>query len=93
MEARMTPAQRSAARGALGLPNEANFSHMNSFRAVIGGRTDKDWQELVGAGLAIVGQSKHMGFRLYHLTREGARLALDDGEFLDPKAFPSRRRA
>lgn len=89
----MTPAQRSAARGALGLPNEARRGHMNSFRAVYGGRTDKDWQELVGAGLAIVGQSKNPGFCLYHLTEAGARLALDEGEILDPEAFPSRNRA
>ena len=86
----MTPAQRSAARGALGLPNEANCSHMNSFRAARGGRTDKDWQELVGAGLAIVGQSRNMGFRLYHLTPAGARRALDEGEILDHRAFPAR---
>ena len=89
----MTPAQRSAARGALGLPNEANHSCQNSFRAVHGGRMDKDWQEMVGAGLAIVGQSRNMGFRLYHLTEAGARLALDEGEILDHKAFPARSRA
>ncbi|WP_336810905.1 hypothetical protein [Bosea sp. MMO-172] len=84
----MTPAQRSAARGALGLPNDANRSHMNSFRAVAGGRTDKDWLEMVGAGLAVVGQSPNLGFRLYHLTEAGARQALDEGETLDPKSLP-----
>ena len=83
----MTAEQKALARHALGLPNGARRSYRNRYVASNGTSAWKDWQELVGRGLAVAG---HLGTEraIFHLTTAGARAALTLGERLCPEDFP-----
>jgi len=85
---RITAAQRTMARHALGLPNRAGQSYRNYY--VVGycpGPYDL-WIAMVDAGLAKAAPVIHNGARRFWLTPEGARAALEPGEALDPEDFP-----
>ena len=86
----MTPAQRSLARHALGLPNGRNRSYRN--RCVVPPQTPAhaEWIKMVAAGWArdVRGKSTGAGDS-FCLTLEGAGLAVEPGEELDPEDFES----
>lgn len=90
----MTPAQKTLARHALGLPNDRKRSYRNRFAAADHGRDWKDWQEMVGRGLAEAQPlSAHgLGRTLFFLTPAGARAAVEPGERLCPEVFPEAAR-
>lgn len=87
----MTPEQIDLARHALGLPSRHNISYRNHFVTGPGGSDYDNWQEMVAAGEATrrAGSQLTGGDPLFHLTRQGAELALQKGERLDPKHFPA----
>lgn len=89
----MTPAQRELARHALGLTNGRRKSYRNHFVADPGSDDHEHWNALEKAGLARVQRRVDWigGCDCFWLTREGAVLALNDGESLDDEDFPERR--
>jgi hypothetical protein len=79
----MTPEQRTLARHALGLPNRRKVSYRNRY---VTGTCVEDhplWHKMVQQGWA----AHERG--VYYLTEQGALLALDPGEALDPEDFPA----
>lgn len=85
----MTPRQKELARHALGLPNEAGVSYCNQYYITSDDRDFPEWQALL-----LEGFTKHriyVGFTsvrsAFYLTRQGALLALEPGERLNPKDF------
>lgn len=86
----MTPEQNRLARHALGLPNDRRRSYRNRFHASAAHTAYQDWCEMVEKGWADFerddpDKSDRM---VFWLRPEGARLALQDGETLDPEDFP-----
>lgn len=88
--AKMTKRQKVLARHALGLPNSHRKSYRNCFLVAEGASGHKEWHGLAVDGLARRFH-RHLGglCDLFVLTPEGARLALKQGERLDPEDFPS----
>jgi len=83
----MTPEQKTLARHALGLPNDAHKSYRNRFFAANDGRAWKEWQEMVGRGLADA-HADSPGRTFFALTPAGALAALISGERLCQEDFP-----
>jgi len=86
----MTPTQRLLARHALGLPNRRKRSYRNRYVAayIPGGEFDQ-WSAMESAGWAERGAFRPDRTARFWLTPEGARLALEPGESLDPEDFPT----
>lgn len=84
----MTPAQIELARHALGLPNEWKQSYRNRFYVASSDNAAyAAWCEMVKAGHA---RGKADGrMTCFWMLEAGARLALEDGESLDPEDFPA----
>lgn len=87
----MTPEQRELARHALGLPNDRNMSYRNRFCAGTGHDDLPDWCAMVFRGWAAASapQKSLGGDRMFWLTMDGANLAINPGERLDPEDFPT----
>jgi len=88
----MSPAQVDLARHALGLDQtDRKMSCRNRYFAVLGGEQHALWDDLVSKGLAVrsdeVLTNYHLFPHLFQLTETGARLALREGERLDPEDF------
>lgn len=83
----MTTEQVAMCRSALGLPNESSQSYRNRYFAAAGSVIEREWCELVKAGLAL---REKGGGKLSHfyLNEAGARAVLASGESLDPEDFP-----
>jgi hypothetical protein len=85
----MTPAQRELARHALGLPSPGGRSFRNRYFTPAQGRVTEEWRAMVAAGEAEGGKpARRMSTIFFSLTRKGAELALDPGEWLCPEDFP-----
>lgn len=83
--AALSPEERVRARHALGLGGRWRVSRRNHVVCL----EHDDWERLVRDGLATVRRSTEPGgLATYRLTRAGAEAALDQGESLDPQAFP-----
>ena len=82
----MTKTQRNLARHALGLPNRQRRSYRNRYAASPQTDENRQWLFMVVAGWAELEQSAQLMH--YRLTPEGARLALNSGDKLDPEDFP-----
>ena len=79
----MTERQRSFARHALGFPNDENISYRNHFCIGPEGDGYSDWEEMVKAGWAVKRTASLWGgMDMFHLTLEGARLALAPKEHI-----------
>lgn len=88
--AKMTKRQKVLARHALGLPNSHSKTYRNRFLVAEGAPGHKEWHGLAVDGLARRFPRHNGGLcDLFVLTPEGARLALKQGERLDPEDFPS----
>lgn len=82
----MNHLQRKMARHALGL-DESQVSYRNRYFASPDSPQAQEWDDLCARGLAV----REMGggkLAHFYLTNEGARLALDPGDRLDPEDFP-----
>lgn len=79
--------QRKMARSALGLPNNGKRSYRNRYTVPRDTPAWQDWLDMCGEGLAEITLRSTMDH--FALTPEGARLALEPGESLDPEDFPS----
>lgn len=91
----LTSTQKTLARLALGLPNWRRQSGTNSFLAAyVPDGPYGDWLKMVDAGLAERAgvPVRTLGGDLWRfwLTPEGAKLALEDGESLNPVDFPMK---
>jgi hypothetical protein len=84
----MTPSQRKMARHALGLDGERRRSYRNRYFTSAGTPSEDEWNELCRRGLA-EREKGHRKMVHFYLTNEGASVALDPGEILDPEDFPS----
>ena len=102
----MTPAQRSLARHALGLPNGRNRSFRNRYVVPPHDPAHAGWVKMVAAGWArdvrprsappsgqagqpVGGMAGIGAGDTFCLTLEGAGLAVEPGERLDPEDFES----
>ena len=86
----MSLLERRLARHALGLPNFRGRSYRNRFVVSYApGRTYPAWDRMVDKGWAEQSARVIGGTCWFWLTREGAELALDPGETLDPEDFPA----
>ena len=85
----MTPKQKRLARHAIGLPNARNISYRNRFVCSFAPGDYDQWIDMLEAGLADAMPLKSSDmFRRFWLTPEGAKVALEPGERLDPEDFP-----
>ena len=82
--------QKRLARHALGLPNEKGQSYRNRYIAPMIGDATVEWHAMKDAGYAkIMSGAKGVSTGpMFYLTETGARLALNEGESLDPEDFP-----
>ena len=85
----MSPEQRKIARHALGLdnPDAKGRSYRNRYCAGRGHAAWGDLHAMVAAGWVKFEGLPNSRLTLFSLTREGAELALDPGETLDPEDF------
>lgn len=81
----MTPEQRNLARHALGLTRQKT-SYRNHFVTGPGTQDHAEWVAMVAAGEAVVYETGLDD--VFHLTLDGARLALAPGETLCGEDFP-----
>lgn len=85
----MTPAQRELARHALGLPNATGHSYRNRYFAAAQGEASQQWRAMIEAGEAEGGKpARRQSSLFFRLTRKGAELAIDRGEWLSFEDFP-----
>lgn len=81
----MTPAQKTLARHALGLPNGRKRSYRNRYFT---SGTNKERQAMIKAGEADGVIEIREPRSMYWLTVKGAKAALEPGETLCPEDFP-----
>ncbi|QEL26129.1 hypothetical protein FQV39_28615 [Bosea sp. F3-2] len=85
----MTPAQRELARHALGLPNATGRSYRNRYFTPANGEVSNQWRAMIEAGEAEGGKpARRQSSLFFCLTRNGAELALNPGEWLSLEDFP-----
>lgn len=85
---KLTTAQLRLARHALGLPNHRYVSYRNRFLAVIDTLDHAAWCEMVKHGYATCIPYYSSISDFFHLTKQGATLALSPAERLDDEDFP-----
>ena len=87
----MTPRQIALARHALGLDGRRRVAYRNHFVAGPGHADHADWMSMVEQGHSRrrPGTPLTGGDDCFWLTRQGAELALQPGEQLDPVDFPA----
>ena len=95
VEMAFTKTQRGLARHALGLPNKRKMTYRNHFVTGEGSTDYPHWMAMVDMGAA----QRRYGSRcrpgedvLFHLTRAGAEMVLNDDEKLCPEDFPKEPR-
>lgn len=84
----MTPRQIELARHALGLRDTNSVAYRNYFSAEPGHVDYPDWESMVADGFAVKRQYKLIPGSVFHMTLNGARLALRDGEGLRNANYP-----
>ena len=88
----MNTTQKHLARHALGLDGHRKSSYRNRYAASPGSPEDREWFEMMKAGEAEIHKMNigmtHLNF--YSLTDQGAKAALNEGEYLDAEDFPDK---
>ena len=83
----MTPDQKKLARHALGLPNKSKRSYRNYFMAGVGTDNFETWKTMEAEGYA---EQSSREEKVFWLTRDGAKAALEGKERLCPEDFPEQ---